>query len=299
MPVPATSTQNCYEREPQSESTGTTRTFDPETFESWLADLSERGAPGMLVSLVLKLEQLRRGALDVRRRLDVNLRLLPVVKNLAEDLPKPGPDQLDLRVKESGPPTLTLEQRLWCQMFSNLQRALDDLDSARGSAVRDRDWARLWLLEALLHCLGRQLELGLGRGWPLPSGTWQRAHDLYAYFLARVAEIPKFADPAEWTEAGLDVQTAYKRLLVLGLLGQRGPERPLVDPETGRPPEVLVDWARRSKLQDPSLYFGVLGTYLVETSRDEPPRRVPGALGIVDRAWVLRPAKELLAALGG
>jgi hypothetical protein len=301
MAVPAASSPTCYAREPQSESTGTTRAFDPDIFESWLADLSGRGAPGMLVSLVLKLEQLGRGALEVRRRLEVNLRLLPVVKNLADDLPKPRPDQQDLGATESGPPTLTLtlEQRLWCQMFSNLQRALNDLDSGRGSAVRDRDWARLWLLEALLHCLGRQLELGLGPGWTLPSGTWQRAHDLYAYYLGRVAEAPRLADLAQRSEVGLDVQTAYKRLLVLGLLGKQGPERSLLDPETGRPSEVLADWARRSLLQDPSLYFGVLGTYLVESSRDEPPRRVPGALGIVDRAWVLRPAKELLAALGG
>ena len=184
-------------------------------------------------------------------------------------------------------------------MYSNLQRALNDLDRARGSAVRDRNWARLWLLEAMLHCLGRQLELGLGRGWPLPPGTWQRAHDLYAYFMGRVAEAPRLEDLAQRPEVGLDVQTAYKRLLVLGVLGQQGPKRRLLDPGTGRPPEVLADWARRSKLQDPSIYFGVLGTYLVDISRDEPPRLVPGALGLVGRAWVLRPDKELLAALGG
>ena len=90
MPVPVTSIPTCYALESRSESPGTTSAFDPETFESWLADLCGRGAPGMLVSLVLKLEQLGRGSLQARRRLEVNLRLLSVVKNLADDLPSHG-----------------------------------------------------------------------------------------------------------------------------------------------------------------------------------------------------------------
>jgi hypothetical protein len=249
----------------------------------------------MLVNLLLKLQELGQVRLSVPRRLEVNLRLLPVVKELADELPKLPSRQHG----RQGAEPLTLEQRLWCQAFTNLQRTLRDLDSAHSAQVRDRDWARLWLLDGLLHCLGRQLELSLGGRGALPEGTWQSAHDLYVYYSGRVAEAPRLKDLAERTGAGLDTATAYKRLLVLSLLGQQGPPDLLLDPETGRAPEVVVDWARGSKLQDPSLYFGVLGTFLVDISRDEPPRRVPGALGSVEHAWVLRVPGDLLTLLGG
>jgi hypothetical protein len=273
------------------------KVFEPPAFDAWLAYLAGRGAAGMLVNLVLKLEELGRVRLEVSRRLAVVLRLLPVVEDLADELPReptggPAPQGADA-------PPLSLEQRLWCQSFVNLQRTLEDLDSARGAQVRDRDWARLWLLGALLHCLGRQLELSLGGREPLPPGTWQRAHDLYAYYSARVAAAPRLGDLAGRTGWELDIPTAYKRLLVLGVLGQYGPRELLLDPGTGHPPAFVADWARRSKLQEPGVYFGVLGTLLVEISSDRPPHRVPGALGSVERAWVLRPPKELLAVLGG
>lgn len=295
MRAPRMSNQACYALQTPVESPAGARAFEPQAFDPWLTSLAGRGAAGMLVNLVLKLQELGRVSLSVPCRLEVNLRLLPVVKDLADELPKPpfgrhGPQ---------GSEPLTLEQRLWCQVFSNLQRTLRDLDSAHGAEVHDRDWARLWLLEGLLHCLGRQLELSLGGRGSLPPGTWQSAHDLSAYYSGRVAEAPRLRDLAERTGGEFDITTAYKRLLVLSLLDQQGPPDLLVDPETGQVPEVVGDWAQRSKLQEPSLYFGVLGTYLVEISRDEPPRRVPGALGSVERAWVLRVPRDLLTLLGG
>ncbi|MGE5154302.1 MAG: hypothetical protein ACM3ST_09825 [Bdellovibrio bacteriovorus] len=309
MRAPLLSSQSCYHFEPLLESPEMARPFESTVFDAWLGSLAELGAAEMLDALLLKLGELARVRLEVSRRLAVVMRLLPVVQDLADELPgesagEPGPQgahapSLDPEQPPGAEQALGPEQRLWCQAFVNLQRTLEDLDSARGVQARDRDWARLWLLGAALRCLSRQVELELGgRGTP-PPGTWQRAHDLHAYYSGRVAAAPRLADLAGRAGGELDVPTAYKRLLVLGLLGQYGPRERRLDPETGHPLAAVMDWAQRSKLQDPAVYFGVLRTYLVEVSRDAPPHLVPGALGSVERAWVLRPPKELLAVLQG
>lgn len=87
----------------------------------------------MLVNLVLKLEELGRVRLEVSRRLAVNFRLLPVAEDLADELPKPSFGRQDRKWTQVG--SLTLGQRLWCRIFTNLQQTLLDLGSVERAWV--------------------------------------------------------------------------------------------------------------------------------------------------------------------
>ena len=137
-------------------------------------------------------------------------------------------------------------------------------------------------------CLGRQIELGALWGKPWPAQTWQELHDLYAYCRGRLGSNDRL-NP----EGGFDLETVYKRLLLMGLIADQGAKVLLAPERAGQ----FAAWVEGTQLNDPGSYFGVLGTFIVESSRDAPPRRVPGALGAVNRAWVLAVSPDLLAAL--
>jgi hypothetical protein len=89
----------------------------------------------------------------------------------------------------------------------------------------------------------------------------------------------------------LDPETAYKRLLLFGVIAGEGGLSTL-GIHTTRDPR-LAAWAKGAALQDPGSYFGVMGAYVVEASKDRPPTLEPGALGAVARAWVLSLPAEL------
>jgi hypothetical protein len=168
---------------------------------------------------------------------------------------------------------------------------LERLDrSARGVLVNP-EAERAWLVGEMFDWLGRQIELGVLRGKTWPPHTWQELHDLYFYVNNRMpAARPRVAQAAG-AYSGNDPHTAYKRLLILGLYAEQGGDT-LRGPDQA---QRLADWARTSTLEDAGLYFGYLGTYLVEVSRDTPPRRLAGALGSANRAWVLLLPADLLA----
>jgi|UPI000364541C hypothetical protein len=279
------SMDNCYQLAPPSEDAQACREFDSPAFDAWLERLSGQGLCQLLVSLLLKLERLAQVPVEGPRALAILQQLAIVLRDVADDLPKgrlPPPDA-------AAP--LSLEQRLCCIMFRNLKLTLERRDrSARGVPV-DPDAERAWLVAEMFDWLGRQIELGVVRGRTWPPHTWQELHDLFFYASNRMAAArPRMAQAAD-ALSGDDPQTAYKRLLILGLYAEQGGDT-LLGPDQA---ERLADWARASTLEDPGLYFGYLGTYLVEVSRDTPPRLVTGALGSATRAWVLRLPADLLS----
>ena len=271
--------ERCYEPGGLSADPGAAREFEPEVFDHWVERLAERGAGGILMSLVLKLERLGRAPVSAKRRLEVMVRLMPAIRDLADELPKPSaPRRAAERPPVAAP--LSLEQRLWCLTFRNLKQTLESADGHRGGELRDMEQVRLWLLDGLFECLGRTLELCIGQRHVPPPNTWQQMHDLYAYFLGRVRESQPVA---AWQE--LDPDIAYKRLLLFGVIAGEDALAALGVATTRDP--CLDAWARESDLHDPGSYFGVMGAYVVEASRDQPPILNPGALGAVARAWVL------------
>jgi hypothetical protein len=295
--------ENCYQLAPESDSPRLRREFEPPAFDAWLERLSDQGLCQLLVSLVLKLERMMRAPLDGSQILAILRRLTVMIRDVADDLPKRPPPRPTARDPAAG---LSLEQRLGCATYKNLKRSLELLDrSADGS--HDRDAARAWLVGEMFACLGRQIELGVILGNLWPAGTWQELHDLFFYFTNRMAEDPASSEsstviiPAGYpgssgnsaSKPSLDAETAYKRLLLVGLCAQHQATELLAPDQAER----LTGWARESKLADPGLYFGVLGTYLIEVTGDAPPRLVPGALGSVSSAWVLSLPTALLAAL--
>jgi hypothetical protein len=275
---------NCYQLASPSESAHADREFDSPAFDAWLERLSGQGLCQLLVSLLLKLERLAQVPIAGPRALAILQQLASVLRDVADDLPRG-------RLPPDAAAPLSLEQRLCCVMYRNLKLTLERLDrSARGVLVNP-DAERAWLVGQMFDWLGRQIELGVLRGKTWPAHTWQELHDLFFYVSNRMAAARPRMAQAAGAHSGDDPQTAYKRLLILGLYAEHGGDT-LLGPEQA---QRLADWARASTLEDPGLYFGYLGTYLVEVSRDTPPRRLAGALGSANRAWVLRLPADLLA----
>lgn len=277
---------SCYRLDPEIDSEPLRREFDSPAFEDWLERLIDRGLLQILIALVVKMERLVRAPVDAERRQEVMRRLVAVVRDVADDLPR------EARARGAGAPArgqpLSLEQRLICLTFKNLKRTLEIMDRSAGGGIGHRDDARRWVLQELLICLGRQIELGAlwGRHWP--AQTWQELHDLYAYCRGRLG-----ADDRLQPEGGFDPEMTYKRLLLMGLIADQGAVTLLAPERAGQ----FAAWVEETELNDPGSYFGVLGTFIVESSRDTPPRRVSGALGAVNRAWVLAVPPDLLSAL--
>ena len=270
------------------------REFEPTAIDAWLARLSEHGRCQTLVSLVLKLERLAQVPLDGPRLLSILQRLTVMVRDVIDDLPRYPPLRSAPRHAAA---TLSFEQRLYLVTFKNLKRALEIFDRTRDGAI-DRDAARAWLVGEMFACLGRQIEYGARHDRSWPPGSWQELHDLFEYFVNRMRASPDSLTHAGTRPAatpGADPETAYKRLLLIGLCAAHQADD-LLAPDYA---ERLAGWALATELLDPRPYFGVFGNYLVEAASDTPPRLVPGAVGRVGRAWVLGLPPALRDALAG
>lgn len=269
------------------------REFSEPVFDAWLQRICGQCYCAVLVGVAGRLRRLLRVPLPSARRLAIMRVLVPLVEDLADDLPVELPQAHGKARAGTG----TLVQRLTRLAFRNLKHTLESLDHAGAGLVGDHADGRIWLVARMFRSLGRQIELGAQRGVSWPPNTWQELHDLSAYsnnrlYANRAApEAPVRADGA--VEQPFDPQTAYKRLLLIGLctVEDAGPLWLSIGADR------FEAWVRASELRDATAFTGVIGACLVDQSGDQPPRRVPGALGEASgfRALVLPP--DFLAAL--
>ena len=290
---------NANRRHPAAAGERWSREFASPAFEAWLERLCTQGYCPILVALILKLERLARVPLGGPRRVEIMRALVIMIRDIADDLPTPAVARRGAGGQAAAP--LPLVQRLWALTFENLKRALHDLDRGGGGIDVEHDQGRAWVVGEMYVCLGRQIELGARRGQTWPRHTWQELHDLFSYSTNRIDggrgeahdAVSRGPVGSPRAAAAEDPQTMYKRLLMVGLCAEQGAHALLVPSAAG----PFATWVQAAELHDPAGYSGVLGTYLVEASSDAPARLVPGALGPVNRAQVLRLPPGFLAAL--
>lgn len=283
---------NCYETDREPGPERWRQELDGAAFDAWLKGLASHGMLQNLVALLTKLDRMYRVELEVGRRLSLMHRLMPTVRDVSDDLPKHR-GAIGGAKSESGE-ALSLEQRLLCLAVRNLKVTLAGLDGKGGVQVPGRNAARLWVMKELFDCLGRQIELGARWQKPLPLRTWQELHDLYAYFVDRLRPAVDSVEATGVEGTGVDLDLAYKRLLLIGLVAAQGAGTLLRE----RAGERVLGWARRCELRVVASETGELGGYMVEMSRDAPPRRnLGGGQDSVRRAMVLRPPSDLISAL--
>ena len=271
------SLMNCYRLESALEADFDPADFHIESIRRWLVDVRRlrigQAAPRFLV----KLDALSRVALGSTERFDVLRELKRPLLKLAVALPQPmgaSPRAAD--------EALTLEQRLYCLMVRNLRQALQDLDYARDSYSAEVDKRRRWLLRNLFSFLGRQVEYGMLWGRPLPGHTWQTLHDLYSYVAVR--RIGRSAGSRRSRgKQDFDPALEYRRLLLIGLTGVLLEEWRV---NTDLFEQAAV-WAADTRLAESDAYVGEFQVFVVETSRDKPPARIPGSLTESFRGWIL------------
>jgi hypothetical protein len=253
----------------------------------WLGRTRALGLSRAVPEFVLMLDRMSRTAMNVAERLDALRELKRPLLKLVAAMPKP------VARLAPGAPAPLLEQRLYCLMFKNLRQALEDLNVSRQAFSAETDKRRRWAVRNLFRCLARQIELGLSWQRPVPSNTWQSLHDLYSYVTARGIARPGSVARRYRRLEDFDPGVEYRRLLLLGLLEGllhgRAVPRELIEGVSG--------WAQDSRLAEPDAYVGAFGVFVVETSRDAPPRFVEGALEGTFRGWVLIPARGFLDAV--
>lgn len=189
-------------------------------------------------------------------------------------------------------PSPTPAQRLLERMCRNLDHLLLTLDRRRFRGGPTDDADRRWTIRQLFVFLGHQIEYGILGGLPWPPRTWQRLHDLFEYLIERRdLEL----GTANWdTDSGFDPETAYKRLLLIGLCSPPTAARRL----EGENADDLTRWAGKTRLVEPAGRLGEYGLLVVETSQDGPPRFREQPADDPWRGWVLEPPAEFLAFAG-
>lgn len=189
-------------------------------------------------------------------------------------------------------PPLSDGQHLLDQICHVLDHLLLTLDRRRLRTGPADEEDRRWTINQLLIFLGYQIEYSILAGRPWPPHTWQRLHDLFAYLIERRGL--QLGTGSSDLGRGIDPETAYKRLLLLGLCTRfRGARR--LDPDLSN---QLRRWAVESRLGQPAAHLGEYGLILVETSKDNPPHYRRQPTSDPWRGWVLEAPKEFLAFAG-
>lgn len=276
--------KSCYSLEEEPSALGEGDDLSLDAVRAWLGEVRGQSLRNALPRFMIKLERMSKTALPATRRLELLQELKRPLLKLAAGLPKP------LGGRQGEAKGLTVEQRLYCLMVKNLKQGMQDLDRSADAFSAGVEKRRRWALRNLYRFLGRQIEYGLFWKRPLPAGTWLEIHDLHSYASLRV-----FVRPSNGAKRSgrtdFDPQEEYQRLLLLGVAA-----RVL---EQTRLSAIFLDempyWAARTRLAEPDPYVGEYGLYVVEISRDEPPRLLPGALTETFRGWVMQPAQGFLA----
>jgi hypothetical protein len=189
-------------------------------------------------------------------------------------------------------PSPTSAQRLLERMCRNLEHLLLTLDRHRFQSGASDDVDRRWTIRQLFAYLGHQIEYGILGARPWPPRTWQRLHDLFEYLVERRGL--ELGTGSSDLGQGLDPETAYKRLLLLGLCPRLKGVRRL----NGDVVNQLTQWAIESRLGQPAAHLGEYGLIVVETSQDGPARYRKQPADDPWRGWVLEPPGEFLAFAG-
>ena len=272
---------NCYALEAKLSSVPTRTEFGLEPTRAWLAELRNLKLQNAVAQLIVKLDRMSRVAMPVSERRSLLRELQRPLSKAAAALPKAvegerGQDQGDGY-------TLLLEQRLYCLMVKNLKQLLKDLDSSMNAYSTVADKRRRWALRRLFHFLGKQIELGLLRGFALPRYSWRELHDLYDYALARGIVRVRGKVRLGGRDSAFDPEREYKRLLLLGLAGRLVQNRPWSEFVQDR----IEFWVGDTSLEHPDAFVGEFDLYVVEKSKDSPPRQLQGQLTDSFAGWVL------------
>jgi hypothetical protein len=254
----------------------------------WLAAQRAHSIREALPALILRLDKLTELDLEPEVLLELmRLYKRPVLKACAA-LPNPDPRQPCSGFDRAA--GLTSEQRLDRLMRVNLGRLFQELDRKRYRCAAATEENRQWVLRNLFKFLRRQIRYAFLAGRECPQQTWQDLHDLFVYLVIRGNVRLDAGVQVDLFDDLFDAQTEYKRLLLLGYAHQLG--------LTGQAALDLLprlhDWARKSRLTDPSAHQGRLGLLLVEVSRDRPLRVNDASLRDGFRGWVLLPAAEFM-----
>ena len=253
------------------------------------------GLSRALTGLILELENLQHTTVSAETRYAMLRVLKRAVLHVAAALPK----ALSMTRPAAGGPTpgpgLSLEQRLYAAMANNCLHLLHELGRGHTGYADSLVQSRQWAVRNAFQFLGRQI-LGAvrdGRLWP--AGAWQSLHELFVYLVMR-GSVRLHGDSLVLSDDAFDPESAYKQLLLIGLLAELvGPDRLQADTLTR-----LGVLAKVVRLVESDGLVGEFGLILVEVSHDRPPRLRVGSLDDPFRGWVLRVPREfesLVAAL--
>lgn len=257
----------------------------------WLAALRAAGVRRAGPALLLALDALRRADVSPSRRVSV-LRFLksPLLKTCA-GLPKPWPTPgQPLSGRRSG---VTLEQRLYRQMFVGLKQTLYQLDRCYPAIDGDQTRKRDWIVRNLFRFFDREIRYSALWATALSRHAWSDLHELFVYLMVRRRTEERGAGPPDGPAPAVDPATEYKQQLLFGLAARvPGPAA-----RSGALTGGLRKWAEQTMLADPQAVGGREGLFVVELSEDAPPRRCKGPLDPSFRGWLLSPPEAFLIEL--
>jgi hypothetical protein len=247
---------------------------------AWLAELRRSSLQEAVARLVVKLDIVSRVAMPAAERLDTLRQIRNPLLRAVAVMPKPGGAEPSRN--RDGADGLLLEQRLYCLMIKNLKQVLRDLDESDRQLGAETVRRRRSAVRDLFRFLGTQIELNLYWGQPLPPHTWRELHDLYAYCVERGFAVTD-SKIRRIHSGGRDPEWEYKRLLLLGLAGRLVRHRTWNDFVRNK----IASWVADTKLERADAFIGETGLYVVDTTKDLPPRQLEQELRESFRGWVL------------
>lgn len=244
---------------------------------------------GAVVKLIVNLERLAKSGVPAQRRIDLLRGLEARVITVLFSLPKSV-----ATTRQSGQAAgISVEQRIYGLMVKNLKLALIDLDRSEVAFSRGASEDLWWLVRHLFLFLGRSIEYSVRADRPWVPGIWSELHDIFFYLVTR-RDVSVGGESAS-NDLTFDSETEYKRLLLLGLIGQ-------LVAAADRTPQLLrllTIWAKETRLKGLATYDGALNVYVVEVAKDMPASKCSGDIEYGFNGWVLEPTQAFHDHLAG
>ncbi|WP_230369621.1 hypothetical protein [Paludibacterium denitrificans] len=151
---------------------------------------------------------------------------------------------------------------LFASVFSTFKQTLAERLSKR--SLLDREQPKIELLLYSMMSARQLANLSMRCYCPLPQGFWHDCHQLFRPAVER-----------GWHERQLDnddsLRVIYQQILLLGITSTNS----LSQQEMTVARQLIMDWAVHAQLQPVETLDTTRLGYLVDTSRDEPPRFLP------------------------